>query len=104
LEAANIAPGVTHIRLRYGYRGKYTQERFIPAGEYQRDNPVLCGLAEYLVENGHAVWVDVAPVAPPAPVVEVAAVPEPAPEVVDEPEPVEPELFAYPRSKRGKSQ
>ena len=78
LEAANIAPQSTHIRLLYGYRGKFTREQFIPAGEYRRDDPVLCGLAEYLVETGHAVWVGVAqPVAVPVPEPVIAPVPDP---------------------------
>ena len=90
-ELENIAPGVTHVRLRYSYRGSPSRERVIPAGEYQRDDSVLCGLAEYLVENGHAVWVEIPQFVPPATVVGTVVALEPAPEVVTEPEIPEPE-------------
>ena len=75
----DIVSGPTHIRLLNGYRGKFTREQFIPAGEYRRDDPKLCWLAEYLVETGHAVWVGVAqPVVVPIPLAPVE-LPEPMP-------------------------
>lgn len=46
------------IRVLFGYRGRLTQEQFIPAGVYPEDDPILCGLADYLVSNGHAVYVE----------------------------------------------
>lgn len=42
------------LRLLHGYRGRKSQERYIPAGEYQRGDPALMGLENYLIENGHA--------------------------------------------------
>ena len=43
------------IYLRYGYRGKPSQERYIEAGEYDWADPALLGLAQYLVDTTHAV-------------------------------------------------
>lgn len=45
------------IHLLKGYRGRLTNEQFIPPGVYAEDDPALSGLANYLVVNGHAVKV-----------------------------------------------
>lgn len=108
----DIVSGPTHIRLLDGYRGKFTREQFIPAGEYRRDDPVLCGLAEYLVETGHAVWVGVAqPVAVPIPLAPIEppeAIPVPlatseavAPPVEDNEPDNEKHSFGRPRGRKG---
>jgi len=46
-----------NIHLRYYYRGKPSNDRLIPAGIYDENDPALFGLANYLVQNGHAVFV-----------------------------------------------
>lgn len=48
------------IRVIHFYRGAPSGGRAIPGGEYSEDDPALFGLAEYLVQNGHAVWVGTA--------------------------------------------
>lgn len=53
------------IQLLHDFAGRLTGEKRIFPGVYDADDPTIMGLAEYLVQNGHAVWVD----APPAPVV-----------------------------------
>lgn len=53
------------IQLLRDYAGSRTNENRIWPGFYDEDDPGIYGLAAYLVETGHAVWVD----APPAPVV-----------------------------------
>jgi hypothetical protein len=45
------------IRVLYGYQGTPSKERYIPPGKYKRNARALCGLADYLVENGHAVLI-----------------------------------------------
>lgn len=45
------------INLRTVYRGKLTNEQPINPGTYDADAPELMGLAQYLVNNGHAVVV-----------------------------------------------
>lgn len=42
------------IQLLAPYRGRRTQEKVIPAGTYGADDKRLMGLADYLVETGHA--------------------------------------------------
>lgn len=46
------------IYLRYGYGGWNTNEKRISAGEYDVDDPLLMGIAEYLVETKHAVIIE----------------------------------------------
>lgn len=50
------------LKVKHGYRGKRTKEIFIPPGEYGNHSFELMGfsseLANYLVENGHAEWVE----------------------------------------------
>ena len=65
LDAENSAPGATHIHLTHSYQGKLTKEQPINPGVYRRDDPKLFGLATYLVDNGHAVWVNVPEVETP---------------------------------------
>jgi hypothetical protein len=48
---------VKQIHVLYGYRGERTREQFIEPGVYFAESEQLFGLAEYLVENGHAVYV-----------------------------------------------
>lgn len=43
------------IRLQSGYRGRPSGEQYIVPGEYDGADPALFGLADYLVETGHAV-------------------------------------------------
>jgi hypothetical protein len=45
------------IQLLHHYRGRLTNNRMIPMGQYEEDDPRLEGLAAYLVDNGHAVQV-----------------------------------------------
>lgn len=45
------------IQLKRAFSGRLTNEAWIQAGVYAPDDPALMGLAEYLVENGHAVIV-----------------------------------------------
>lgn len=50
------------IRVLNNYGGRNTKEQRILPGDYSEDDPRLFGLADYLIENGHAVQVtDVAP-------------------------------------------
>lgn len=46
---------MTKIYLRYNYRGWKSNERVIPAGEYDVHNPLVAQIAAYLVDNGHAI-------------------------------------------------
>lgn len=43
------------IEVLHNYGGRNTNERRIPPGVYEADDERLFGLADYLVENGHAV-------------------------------------------------
>lgn len=52
------------IQLNHNYRGLYTDNQWIVEGVYEDDDPGLHGLADYLIENGHAVALDDPP--PPA--------------------------------------
>lgn len=45
------------ITVLKNFGGKETQERRIQPGVYDVDSPALFGLAQYLVDNGHAVEV-----------------------------------------------
>lgn len=45
------------IRVLHNYGGRNTKEQRILPGEYAIDDPALFGVADYLVENGHAVAV-----------------------------------------------
>lgn len=45
------------LYLDHGYRGRKSNEAYIPAGLYPWGDPVLMGLEAYLIENGHAVEV-----------------------------------------------
>jgi hypothetical protein len=67
------------IHVSNGYRGAPSKERYIEAGDYAEDDERLFGLAEYLLENGHAVRV--APEPKPEPE------PDAPPEVKEEPKP-----------------
>lgn len=42
------------IRVFNNYGGRRTHEQRIPAGDYSEDDPRLFGLADYLIESGHA--------------------------------------------------
>lgn len=46
------------IHLHNSYAGRRTNEVRIAAGNYQDDDPILMGLAAYLVENGHARYLE----------------------------------------------
>lgn len=43
------------IEVKQTYRGRKTQERPIYPGVYFREDPVLCGLADFLIETGRAI-------------------------------------------------
>ncbi len=43
------------IRLLHDYGGERTNERRIQPGDYDEHDERLFGLADYLIENGHAV-------------------------------------------------
>jgi hypothetical protein len=43
------------IKVLYNYGGRPSNMRRIEPGVYAKDDPALFGLADYLVENGHAV-------------------------------------------------
>lgn len=60
-----------HLRINYG--GARTNEQRIPPGDYDADDERLFGLAGYLVDNGHAVWVD-------APTLDASELPAPEPD------------------------
>lgn len=47
---------MANIQLLRNYGGRRTNEARIPPGVYYENDPLLCGLADYLVENGHAVF------------------------------------------------
>lgn len=53
------------IQLLKDYAGRRTNEQRVWPGFYDEEDPTIMGLAAYLVETGHAVWVDT----PPSPVV-----------------------------------
>lgn len=53
---------MSNIRLLRDYAGRRTNEQRILPGVYAADDPALFGQAEYLVENGHAVFTDEPPV------------------------------------------
>lgn len=43
------------IKVLINYGGFNTNEKRILPGEYDADDPCVFGIADYLVENGHAV-------------------------------------------------
>jgi hypothetical protein len=43
------------IRVLEGYRGRPSNEQFIPAGDYPANDPALHGAGAYLLESGFAV-------------------------------------------------
>lgn len=45
------------IRVHTGYQGTPSRNRWIEPGDYAPKDARLFGLADYLVENGHAVWI-----------------------------------------------
>ena len=47
---------MARIELLHDYAGYNTRERRIQPGIYEADDPALFGLAVYLCEHGHAVW------------------------------------------------
>lgn len=58
-ETAQHAPDETLFRVQVLriYRGRRTHEQPIQPGLYAADDPALYGLADYLIENGHAILV-----------------------------------------------
>ncbi len=52
-----------HIQVLHNYGGRLTHERRILPGVYADDDPRIFGLAQYLVDNGHAIALG-APVMP----------------------------------------
>lgn len=49
------------IQLTSNYRGRPTNEKIIPPGVYAENDSRLFGLADYLVQNGHATVVQGSP-------------------------------------------
>lgn len=47
-----------HIQLLRSYRGHLTNEQLIQPGTYDDNDPLLMGLADYLIQNGHATIID----------------------------------------------
>lgn len=45
------------IQVTRDFAGRLTKERRILPGVYDSEDPALMGLADYLAENGFAVWV-----------------------------------------------
>lgn len=43
------------IEVKNNYGGSLTKERRILPGEYDSEDPALFGLADYLLEHGHAI-------------------------------------------------
>lgn len=43
------------IKVTTGYRGVSTKEQYIAIGEYDSNDPILCGQAQFLVDTGRAV-------------------------------------------------
>lgn len=58
-ETPQHAPDETLFRVQVLrlYQGRRTNEQPIQPGLYESDDPALYGLADYLVENGHAILV-----------------------------------------------
>lgn len=55
------------INLLGNYGGQRTGEKRILPGEYDSEDPAIFGLADYLVENGHAVVIgELPPIVPDA--------------------------------------
>jgi hypothetical protein len=48
---------LVYVRVLHDYGGTPTRERRIQPGVYLVDDPALFGIADYLVANGHAVYV-----------------------------------------------
>lgn len=72
------------ITVLRNYGSAATDFQRIEPGDYAEDDARLYGLADYLLENGHAVKVGAVAVAAPAP--EPASV---EPDAIPEPEPVQ---------------
>lgn len=49
--------GAIHIRVLHTYRGRKTKEQVIEPGVYVETDYRLFGLAEYLCDNGQAIWI-----------------------------------------------
>lgn len=58
------------IQVLHDYRGQKTGQELIRKGEYDAVDPRVYGIADYLVNNGHARVLET----PPAPVIEPARV------------------------------
>lgn len=89
------------ITVLRNYGSAATDFQRIEPGDYAEDDARLYGLADYLLENGHAVKVGAVAVA--APVVEPEPAPEPQPESVEPdvtPE-AEPAPVPTPRKRKG---
>lgn len=48
---------IRRIRVITGYRGKRSHEQFIAPGDYAEIDPILHGLADFLLDSGRAVQV-----------------------------------------------
>ena len=48
-----------NVHVLKGYRGRPSNEQFIPPGVYSDDDERLFGLAAYLIENGHAIEIGI---------------------------------------------
>lgn len=43
------------IKVKTGYRGVSTKERYIAEGEYNSNDPLLYGQAQFLIDSGRAI-------------------------------------------------
>ena len=62
------------IHLKHRYRGAKTNEQWIEPGDYDANDPAVDGFAQYLIDNDHAVELDL-----PVKVQPPTVTPSPAP-------------------------
>jgi len=58
------------VRVLHNYQGMPSQNQTIVADDYAPDDERLFGLADYLVENGHAEWIGAFPIEEAQPIPE----------------------------------
>jgi len=53
---------MARLKVTVGYRGRQTNEQFIPPGEHETErNPLVAQHADFLVSTGRAHWLDGVP-------------------------------------------
>lgn len=91
------------IEVKQTYRGRKTRELPIHPGVYFRDDPLLFGLADFLVETGRAVEIKGGPQLPAEPLVAdtiIDAPDDPLPFADEDTAPVVPMSKALPKGKK----